>query len=131
MGFKSGFVKCLFLSLMVLFVGCAELKSLREERIVMNQRVEELQRERDDLDSRYNLSEKDIIFICNNIKKMMNTITEIYIRNTSRSIHNLCPQGSPTTISMRCLICFPSIGFCLYNDSRSEIPIKLSTENFA
>ncbi len=59
MGFKSGFVKCLFLSLMVLFVGCAELKSLREERVVMNQRVEELQRERDDLDSRYNLSEQE------------------------------------------------------------------------
>ncbi|MBS1259168.1 MAG: Peptidoglycan-associated lipoprotein [Candidatus Scalindua arabica] len=59
MGFKSGFVRCLFLSLMVLFVGCAELKSLREERVVMNQRMEELQRERDDLDSRYNLSEQE------------------------------------------------------------------------
>ncbi len=59
MGFKSGFVKCLFLSLMVLFVGCAELKSLREERVVMNQRIEELQSERDDLDSRYNLSEQE------------------------------------------------------------------------
>jgi chemotaxis protein MotB len=44
---------------MVLFVGCAELKSLREERVVMNQRIEELQRERDDLDSRYNLSEQE------------------------------------------------------------------------
>lgn len=59
MGFKSGFVRCLFLSLMVLFVGCAELKSLREEKIVMNQRIGELQRERDDLDSRYNLSEQE------------------------------------------------------------------------
>ena len=59
MGFKSGFVRCLFLSLMVLFVGCAELKSLREERVVMNQRIEELQRERDNLDSRYNLSEQE------------------------------------------------------------------------
>ena len=59
MWFKSGFVRCLFLSLMVLFVGCAELKSLREERIVMNQRIEELQRERDDLDTRYNLSEQE------------------------------------------------------------------------
>jgi chemotaxis protein MotB len=44
---------------MVLFVGCAELKSLREERIVMNQRIEELQMEKDDLDSRYNLSEQE------------------------------------------------------------------------
>jgi len=44
---------------MVLFVGCAELKSLREEKIVMNQRIEELQRERDDLDTRYNLSEQE------------------------------------------------------------------------
>ena len=59
MGFKSGFAKCLFLSLMVLFVGCAELKSLREEKIVMNQRMGELQRDRDDLNSRYNLSEQE------------------------------------------------------------------------
>ncbi|HEC65541.1 MAG TPA: hypothetical protein ENI23_09615 [bacterium] len=59
MGFKSGFVRCLFLSLMVLFVGCAELKSLREEKIAMNQRIGELQRERDDLNSRYNLSEQE------------------------------------------------------------------------
>lgn len=59
MGFKSGFVRCLFLSLMVLSVGCAELKSLREEKIVMTQRMGELQRERDDLNSRYNLSEQE------------------------------------------------------------------------
>ncbi len=59
MGFKSGFVRCFFLSLMVLLVGCAELKSLREEKIVMNQRMGELQRERDDLNSRYNLSEQE------------------------------------------------------------------------
>ena len=59
MGFKSGFVRCFFLSLMVLFVGCAELKSLREEKIVMSQRIGELQRERDDLNSRYNLSEQE------------------------------------------------------------------------
>jgi chemotaxis protein MotB len=44
---------------MVLFVGCAELKSLREEKIVMNQRMGELQRDRDDLNSRYNLSEQE------------------------------------------------------------------------
>ncbi len=59
MGFKAGFARCLLLSLMVLFVGCAELKSLREEKIVMNQRIEELQWERDDLDTRYNLSEQE------------------------------------------------------------------------
>ena len=47
------------MSLMVLFVGCAELKSLREEKIVMTQRIEELQRERDDLNNRYNLSEQE------------------------------------------------------------------------
>jgi len=59
MGLKSGFVRCIFLSLMVLFTGCAELKNLREEKIAMTQRIEELQRERDDLDSRYNLSEQE------------------------------------------------------------------------
>ncbi|MEK6765823.1 MAG: flagellar motor protein MotB [Planctomycetota bacterium] len=59
MRFKSGFIRCLFLSLMVLFVGCAELKSLRQEKISMSQRIEELQGERDDLDSKYNLSEQE------------------------------------------------------------------------
>jgi len=59
MGFKSGFVRCIFLSLVVLSVGCAELKSLREEKIAMTQRIEELQMERDDLNSRYNLSEQE------------------------------------------------------------------------
>ena len=29
MRFKSGFIRCFFLSLMILFVGCAELKSLQ------------------------------------------------------------------------------------------------------
>lgn len=59
MRFKSGLIRCLFLSLMVLFVGCAELKSLRQEKISMTQRIGELQGERDDLDSRYNLSEQE------------------------------------------------------------------------
>ena len=59
MRFKSGFIRCLFLSLMVLFTGCAELKNLREEKIAMTQRIGELQRERDDLDSRYNSSEQE------------------------------------------------------------------------
>lgn len=59
MWLKSGFVRCLSLSLMVLFVGCAELKGLREEKISMTQRIEELQREKDDLDSRYALSERE------------------------------------------------------------------------
>jgi len=59
MGLKSSFVRCIFLSLMVLFTGCAELKNLREEKIAMTQRIGELQRERDDLDSRYNLSEQE------------------------------------------------------------------------
>jgi chemotaxis protein MotB len=59
MSFKSGFVKCFFLSLMILFVGCAELKTLRQENLVMNQRIEELQSEKDDLDSRYAVSESE------------------------------------------------------------------------
>jgi chemotaxis protein MotB len=57
MSFKSGFVKCFFLSLMILFVGCAELKTLRQENLVMTQRIEELQSEKDALDSRYASSE--------------------------------------------------------------------------
>ncbi|MHC4138738.1 MAG: OmpA/MotB family protein [Planctomycetota bacterium] len=59
MSFKSGIVKCFFLSLMILFVGCAELKGLREEKVLMTQRIEELQSERDDLDSRYAVSESE------------------------------------------------------------------------
>jgi len=59
MSFKSGIVKCFFLSLMILFVGCAELKGLREEKVLMTQRIEELQSEKDDLDSRYAVSESE------------------------------------------------------------------------
>jgi chemotaxis protein MotB len=59
MSFKSGFVKCFFLSLMILFVGCAELKTLRQENLVMTQRIEELQSEKDDLDSKYAVSESE------------------------------------------------------------------------
>jgi len=59
MSFKSGIVKCFFLSLMILFVGCAELKTLREENLVMTQRIDELQSEKDDLDSRYAVSESE------------------------------------------------------------------------
>jgi chemotaxis protein MotB len=57
MGFKSGFVKCFFLSLIILSVGCAELTGLREEKVLMTQRIEELQRENEGLDSKYATSE--------------------------------------------------------------------------
>lgn len=59
MGFKSGFVKCFFLSLMILSVGCAELTSLREEKVLMTQRIEELQSENEGLDSKYAISENE------------------------------------------------------------------------
>ena len=57
MGFKSGFVKCFFLSLIILSVGCAELTGLREEKVLMTQRIEELQSENEGLDSKYAISE--------------------------------------------------------------------------
>jgi chemotaxis protein MotB len=59
MGFKSGFVKCFFLSLIILSVGCAELTSLREEKVLMTQRIEELQGENEGLDSKYAVSEEE------------------------------------------------------------------------
>jgi chemotaxis protein MotB len=59
MSFKSGFVKCFFLSLMILFVGCAELTSLREEKVLMTQRIEELQSENEGLHSKYAMSEDE------------------------------------------------------------------------
>ena len=59
MGYKSGIVKCFFLSLIILSVGCAELTSLREEKVLMSQRIEELQRENEGLDSKYALSEQE------------------------------------------------------------------------
>ena len=59
MGYKSGFVKCFFLSLIILSVGCAELTSLREEKVLMTQRIEELQSENEGLDSKYALSEEE------------------------------------------------------------------------
>ena len=57
MGFKSGFVKCFFLSLIILSVGCAELTGLREEKVLMTQRIEELQRENEGLDTKSAVSE--------------------------------------------------------------------------
>lgn len=57
MGFKSRFVKCFFLSLIILSVGCAELTSLREEKVFMTQIIEELQSENDGLSSKYAVSE--------------------------------------------------------------------------
>ena len=59
MSIKSGFVRCLFLSLMVLFVGCVELESLREEKIAMTQRMEVLQKENKNFDNRLALSEQE------------------------------------------------------------------------
>jgi len=59
MGFKSGVVKCFFLSLIILSVGCAELTSLREEKVLMTQRIEELQSENQGLDSKYATSEEE------------------------------------------------------------------------
>ena len=59
MGFKSGVVKCFFLSLIILSVGCAELTSLREEKVLMTQRIEELQGENEGLDSKYATSEEE------------------------------------------------------------------------
>ena len=59
MGFKSGFVKCFFLSLIIFSVGCAELTSLREEKVLMTQRIEELQGENEGLDSKYAISEEE------------------------------------------------------------------------
>ena len=52
MGFKSGLVRCFFLSLIILSVGCAELRGLREEKILMTQRIEEVEGENIDLDSK-------------------------------------------------------------------------------
>ena len=59
MSFKSGFVKCFFLSLIILSVGCAELTSLRQEKVVMTQRIEELQSENESLNSSYAVSEEE------------------------------------------------------------------------
>ncbi len=59
MGFKSGLVRCFFLSLLVLSVGCAELKRLRVENLSLTQRVGELQGEKADLANRYAISEDE------------------------------------------------------------------------
>ncbi len=59
MGIKSGFVKCFFLSLIILSVGCAELTGLREEKVLMTQRIEDLQRENEGLDSKYATSSRE------------------------------------------------------------------------
>ncbi|MCP4264404.1 MAG: hypothetical protein GY777_02315, partial [Candidatus Brocadiaceae bacterium] len=73
MGFKSWFVRCLFLSLIVLFVGCAELKGLREEKVLMTQRIDELENETENLNNRYALSEQERARLLEERNRLENT----------------------------------------------------------
>jgi len=73
MGFKSWFVRCLFLSLIVLFAGCAELKGLREEKVLMTQRINELESEKEDLGNRYTLSEQERARLLDERNRLENT----------------------------------------------------------
>ncbi len=73
MGFKSWFVRCLFLSLIVLFAGCAELKGLREEKVLMTQRLDELESEKEDLGNRYALSEQERARLLDERNRLENT----------------------------------------------------------
>ncbi|MFQ5965018.1 MAG: OmpA family protein [Candidatus Scalinduaceae bacterium] len=59
MELKSSFVRCFLLSLTVISVGCAELKKLREDNLSLSQRLEEVQRDRDDLANKFALSEQE------------------------------------------------------------------------
>jgi chemotaxis protein MotB len=54
MGFKLGSVRYLFLSVIILSVGCAGMNGLREENLLMSQRIQELEGERDRLESARN-----------------------------------------------------------------------------
>jgi chemotaxis protein MotB len=59
MDFKSSFVRYLFLSVIILSVGCAASKKLREENLSLSQRIQELEGERDRLESvKQDLEEK-------------------------------------------------------------------------
>ncbi len=73
MGFKSWFVRCFFLSLIVLFVGCAELKGLREEKVLMTQRIDELENETENLNNRYALSEQERSRLLDERNRLENT----------------------------------------------------------
>lgn len=50
MGFKLSFVRYLFLSLIILSVGCAASKKLRKENLALTQRLQELEWEQDRLE---------------------------------------------------------------------------------
>ncbi len=88
MGFKSWFVRCLFLSLIVLFVGCAELKGLREEKVLMTQRLDELESEKEDLGNRYALSEQERARLLEERNRLENTrrSVEQRLRGTGVSV---------------------------------------------
>jgi len=58
------------LSLMVLFVGCAELESLREEKIAMTQKVEVLQKENKNFDNRLALSEQEKVELVEELDRL-------------------------------------------------------------
>lgn len=51
MGFRLSFVRYLFLSVIILSVGCAGMSGLREENLLLSQRVEELEGEQARLES--------------------------------------------------------------------------------
>ena len=51
MGFKLSFVRYLFLSLIILSVGCAGTSGLREENRLLSQRLQELEWQQDELES--------------------------------------------------------------------------------
>jgi chemotaxis protein MotB len=51
MGFKLSFVRYLFLSLIIISVGCAGTSGLREENRLLSQRLQELEWQQDELES--------------------------------------------------------------------------------
>ncbi|MHC4321198.1 MAG: OmpA/MotB family protein [Planctomycetota bacterium] len=93
MGFKSGFVKCLFLSLMILFVGCAELTSLREEKVLMTQRIDELQSENDNLNNKYAVSEGENARLIQERNRLENTRRSMEQRLTGTGVNVKIKEG--------------------------------------
>jgi len=70
MSIKSGFVRCLLLSLMVLFVGCASQLVIVLTLKAMTQKVEVLQKENKNFDNRLALSEQEKVELVEELDRL-------------------------------------------------------------
>src|ERR1035437_3355944 len=74
---------------------------------------------------------RDVLCVCNNVKKMMYSITQVNVGSSANSIHHLCSCRSAVIISVRSTVVHSYICFCFCNNSSCDFPIHLCKQNLA